>query len=67
MSELDDVLTDFEADDDVRACEALDLLHGAAFCADQNIFAGTYAALTGPTYETPAEIRAVAEYLASLP
>lgn len=23
--------------------EALDLLHGAAFCADQNIFAGTYA------------------------
>src|SRR5437667_7746557 len=23
--------------------EALDLLHGAAFCADQNIYAGTYA------------------------
>lgn len=27
--------------------------------AKMNLFAGTYAALTGPTYETPAEIRAL--------
>ena len=33
----------FDANQAASEGEALDLLHGAAFCADQNIYAGTYA------------------------
>lgn len=37
----------------------LDLLHSHERAAGRDLLAGVYAALTGPSYETPAEIRAL--------
>ena len=39
----------------------LDVLHAHERAAGRDLLAGVYAALTGPSYETPAEIRALAK------
>lgn len=38
----------------------IELMHSQEGMANRELFAGVYAALTGPSYETPAEIRALA-------
>jgi purine-nucleoside phosphorylase len=47
-------------DDNPYSPKHVDLLQSIAHRTGSDVLAGTYAGLTGPTYETPAEIRALA-------